>query len=156
MGDPEIIIFTDASNEGWGAHVASNATGGRWPGIEKQDHINVLELRAILFGLKSLCEVKDAHIRVMTDNTTALAYLKHLGGVKSPDCNEVARQIWEWAASRNIWLSEAHIPGIENVLADHKSQHFQDNAEWGLSPKIFRKSDTNFWKTNVRFVCLQT
>ena len=49
----------------WGAHVEDNVTGwgggggggGGWSENEKQDHINVLELRAILFGFKSLCDV---------------------------------------------------------------------------------------------------
>ena len=76
---PKVVIFTDASNEGWGAHVDDLATRGRWSESEKVDHINVLELRAILLGLKSLCrEVEPgSHIRIMTDNTTALAYVKH-------------------------------------------------------------------------------
>ena len=139
VSHPDVVVFTDASNEGWGAHVGNNATGGRWTEQEKEQHINVLELRAVLFGLQSLCDQKDTHVRVMSDNTTALAYIKHLGGVKSQECNKVAREIWKWAEDKNIWISGAHIPGVDNVLADHKSRNFQDNLEWGLSQKIFDK-----------------
>ena len=127
------VLHADASNQGWGAHVGELATGGRWSEPEAGDHINVLELRAILLGLRSLCgEHGSAHIRVMSDNTTAIAYVKHKGGVRSPECNRVAKEIWGWAEERQIWLSIAHIPGVENVLADEKSRKFADNLEWSL------------------------
>ena len=128
---PHLVVFTDASNEGWGAHVGSETAGGRWTAEELSDHINVLELRAILLGLQSLCEATQKHIRIMTDNTTALAYVKHQGGVKSGECQAVAKK---------IWLLIAHVPGVENVLVDFHSRHFQDNLEWSLSDKILRKS----------------
>ena len=99
-----VTVFTDASEEGWGAHVDESATGGRWSDKEKKDHINILELRAIYLGLSSLCRVQNSHIRVMTDNTTALAYVKHQGGVKSPECQREAKEIWLWAELENNWM----------------------------------------------------
>ena len=105
---------------------------------EETDHINVLELRAILFG-QSLCENVSGHVRIMTDNTTALAYVNHHRGVKSPECNLVDLQIWDWAEQKGVWLSAAHIQGVENVLADFKSRVFADNLEWSLSHNIFGK-----------------
>ena len=42
-------------------------------------HVNILELKAILFGLKSLCDQAGVHVRVMTDNTTVLASGPDLG-----------------------------------------------------------------------------
>ena len=136
---PDFTMFADASNEGWGAHVGEETSGGRWAEEEKEDYINVLELKAILLGLQSLCRVKGCHIRIMTDNTTALAYVAHQGGVRSLRCQQVAKQIWFWAEENENWLSIAHIPGVENVLADHKSRHFADNLEWELNPKLFQK-----------------
>ena len=58
------------------------------------------------------------HIRIMSDNTTDVAYINHMGGVKSPQCNKVAKEIWTWAERNQNWISAAHIPGIENVIAD--------------------------------------
>ena len=49
-----IEIKTDACLNGWGAVMGSSSTGGFFSGEETQDHINVLELKTILFGLKSL------------------------------------------------------------------------------------------------------
>ena len=149
LGSPDFEIFTDASLEGWGAHRGDLSTGGRWTTLEAEDHINVLELQAILFGLKSLCKEDGVHIRVMTDNTTALAYVKHLGGVKSLRCNQIARKIWDWCEDKGVWITIAHIPGILNTLADFKSRHFVDNTEWELNPKIFKRICLLFGKPEV-------
>ena len=44
--DHSIQLFTDASNEGWGAHLEQSSTKGLWSPQEKGLHINVLELKA--------------------------------------------------------------------------------------------------------------
>ena len=129
------------------------ATGGRWSSREAEEHINVLELRVILFGLQSLCKVDHQHIRIMTDNTTALAYVKHQGGVRSENCSELAYQIWNWAESRSNWLAIAHILGVENVLADYKSRNFSDNLEWSLSTGLFKRIVNCFWEAGDRSLC---
>ena len=86
-----------------------------------------MELKAILFAWQSLCkEVTHDHIRVMTDNTTAVAYVRNMGGSHSLPCNDIARQIWEWCVPRNIWLSVSYIPGEINVIADQASRVFGD------------------------------
>ena len=54
-----IIIYTDASLEGWGASMGNVSTGGAWLPDEKLMHINVLELKAILLALKSFGENKS-------------------------------------------------------------------------------------------------
>ena len=139
LDPPERKLFTDASNEGMGAHMGDLRAGGRWSPEEKASHINVLELRAVLFGLQSLCQEESVHVQVFTDNTTALAYVKHMGGVKSVECNKVAKEIWEWCEVKNLWLTISHIPGVLNTLADFKSRNFVDNTEWQLNDKIWKK-----------------
>ena len=55
---------------------------GRWYSSEENHHINCLELKAILLGLQSLCkEVTHDHIKVMTDNITAVTYIRNVGVV---------------------------------------------------------------------------
>jgi hypothetical protein len=58
LGDSATVITTDTSLEGWGAQGPNQVTGGRWLPEEANDHINVLELKAILLGLESLVAVK--------------------------------------------------------------------------------------------------
>ena len=132
-------LYTDASTQGWGANLNNTTTGGRWSTSESY-HINYLELKAILFGLQSLCkEVTHDHIRVMTDNTTAVSYVRNMGGSHSLPCNDIARQIWEWCIPRNIWLSISHIPGKTNVIADQASRVFDDSTEWQLDVDGFNR-----------------
>ena len=45
--NPEFVVRTDASLQGWGAFLDSSV-GGRWAVEEKNCHINVLEIKAIL------------------------------------------------------------------------------------------------------------
>ena len=137
--DSSVEITTDASLEGWGAHEAHIATGGRWLEEELGEHINVLELKAILLGLQSLVDTEQQKVNIKTDNTTALAYVKRMGGTKSVRCNQITKQIWEWAEQRRVWLVITHIPGKDNVLADAKSRKFYDHLEWSLSINIFHE-----------------
>ena len=67
-------LYTDTSTQGWGASLNDTTSGGRWSSSEESHHINYLELKAILLGLQSLCKhVTNDHIRVKTDNSTAVA-----------------------------------------------------------------------------------
>ena len=66
-------LFTDASNEGWGAHLGDPTARGDWSAIESCLNINYLELKAVLLALKSfqhLC--RDHIVLVATDNTSLL------------------------------------------------------------------------------------
>lgn len=139
---PDGIIYTDASHAGWGAFCEDNSptsTGGRWKPHEGDHHINVLELRAIHHGIKSMIKGGQKHIKVMTDNTTALAYIKNMGGVQSEECNLEAKRIWQYCELNELWLTPAHIPGKLNVQADRASRHFSDDTEWELAPRIWDK-----------------
>ena len=54
-----VQLFTDASNEGWGAHLGDFTARGVWSPLESLFHINVLELKAVLLALqqfKHLCK----------------------------------------------------------------------------------------------------
>ena len=41
---------------------------------------------------------------------------------------------------RHIWLSVAHVPGIENTEADFESRKKQSNTEWMLNHKRLHKA----------------
>ena len=136
-GNPDLTVTADASNTGWGGTLGTEETGGRWSVEEMDYHINYLEILAIFLTLCSLCrDYRDVHIRVMTDNTTAMAYVNSMGGKKSM-CNDVTRTLWCWCKERNIWLSAAHIPGILNVQADRQSRLEHDHTEWMLNEAVF-------------------
>ena len=136
--DPDIAIYTDASLTGWGIADGKTPSGGRWD-EDEITHINVLELKAIQFGVLTYCTYKIfKHIRIMSDNTTAISYINKKGGLKSNECNKIAKKIWIWCAGRDLHISAAHIPGKENFEADKISIKFQDATEWQLNPKIYK------------------
>ena len=145
--EPHMVIETDASSLGWGAvcQKMSRKANGKWSTREKRYHINVLELLAIFFALKTLGSVMHGkHIRIMTDSTTAVAYVTAMGGTHSIECNKVSTAIWKWALSKNIWLSCYHLPGKANLKADLLSRKFNESTEWMLNQNVFHKI-TSLW-----------
>ena len=136
----DITLYTDASNDGWGAVMGTSKTGGRWNEAEASHHINYLELMAIFFGLKAFCMKEySVHIQVYSDNTTAVTYINSMGGTHSMECHSVAKTIRLFCMERKIWLSAAHIPGKNNITADRESRIFSDNKEWLLSTHLFQE-----------------
>ena len=112
-------------------------SGGKW-GVNEVAHINVLELKAIKIGVTTYCKNNEfSHVRVMSDNTTSISYINNKGGIKSKDLNALAKDIWLWCSNRNLWISAAHIPGLDNYVADSMSRKFNDAIEWQLNPKFF-------------------
>ena len=78
-GEPDFIIFLDASLLGWGSSCDLGQTGGHWLVTETGMSINALELKAGLFGLQSLLPSTCRHIRMMLDKTTTVACVNKMG-----------------------------------------------------------------------------
>ena len=133
--EPQHQITTDASLLGWGAEHDGVSTGGSWTHVEAQYHINYLEMLAIYLALETFAKGwADTHIRVMCDiNTTAVNVINHMGTSHSDSCNSLAKEIWEWCIARDIWVSVAHIPGKQNLVADFESRRKQREREWRLN-----------------------
>lgn len=150
--DPVVEIKTDAATSGgWGVmFCGSQKTGGRWSVTERELHINVLELKAIELALKSFAkQVINKHVKVLSDNTTTVQYLRHMGGSGSASCDEVAHRIWIWCKENGVWLTVAHIPGKLNSEADQKSRKFNDRTEWKLHEGTFSSICDHFGKPDV-------
>ena len=140
-GPPQYVLYSDSSSKGWGAfnETENIRTGGKWSAIEQEKHINVLELTACKLTLQTFCkEINHKHVRLFTDNTVSCAYINKFGGRK-PELDTIAREIWFWCLEKNIHLSAAHVPGIDNCEADEESRSvkFNDDTEWSLQPDIF-------------------
>ena len=148
--NPDIILSSDASMEGWGSQCGTETTGGRWSDTEKLNHINYLELLAAFLAIK--CFMKDksnAHVQLLMDNTTAIKYINSMGGVHSPLCNKLAREMWQWAINKGLWISASFIPGKTNISADFESRHFKDNTEWALSDGLFAQLVAKWGKPEI-------
>ena len=123
--DHSIQLFTDASNEGWGAHLDRSSTKGLWSDREKRLHINALKLKAVSLALRSFkdqCQIQT--VLVATDNSTVVAYINKQGGTHSQMC-ALLWKIMTWCHHYHITLKARHIPGCLNVMADLLSRSNQ-------------------------------
>ena len=148
---PDVVVYTDASQMGWGAQIEhGNNTSGIWSKSESSRHINYLELLAVKLALSSLLDARNnIHVRVMSDNNTAVSYINSMGGCRSLECNSIAKDIWDWAIDKDIWLSAAHIPGSSNIDADQLSRNLNLDLEWMLSAPIFQRIVALFGKPDI-------
>ena len=140
-GQPSHVLTTDASLTGWGAVYERSSTGGFWSDEEKLHHINYLELLALFLGLQTYCKIlHNTHIRVYLDNTTAIAVINHMGTSHLQKSNVLGKTIWEWCISRDIWISAAHIPGVDNTIADSEYRSTDSHTEWMLDSYILKSA----------------
>ena len=143
----DIYIECDASLAGWGASCGGQSANSQWSILEAHNHINYLELLAALYALQAFVpNLRDVHVRLKLDNSTAVAYVNKMGGIKSPSLNSLSRTLWEWCIKRNIIISAQHIPRKENLVADTLSREFSSNLEWSVDIDIFNQI------TNMTFV----
>ena len=135
---PTITLITVSSMLGWGCIVGNESLNGRWSMKEQEQHINVLEIKAILLSLKAVTDqIYGQHIRVLSDSTTAVCYINKMGGLNSLECDKISKEIWEYCLDREAWISCQHIPGVENE-ADLPSRKFHDDIEWQIDNKTFQ------------------
>ena len=131
-------IFTDASIEGWGAHLDERTARGTWFPLGSKLHIKYLELKAVFQTLKEfqdLCSNKI--VLVATDNTTVVSYIKgwrhEVGPTWCPTMENLDLVYQETSDSK-----ARHIPGRLNVVADKLSRLGQTiQTEWFLLPEVF-------------------
>lgn len=137
--NPDCVLSSDACDYGWGAVSEDlGSTGGLFNVYESSLHINVKELLGGLFGLQCFhSQDSDIHIKMLLDNTTAVQSINKMGSTRSPQVDDVVREIWHWAIPRNIWLSASHIPGVLNEEADAESRKSEVRSEWKLSNDSF-------------------
>ena len=149
---PDRKIESDSSGFAYGARDVTNGQdiSGAWTEEEKEHHINYLELKAAFLALKGLCaHVRNEHIHLYLDNTTAIKYLSKMGGRK-PVLNDLTREVWIWCAERNIMLTVFHIAGERNVHADRLSrQKVNKDMEWMLDRQIFGKIMSLFGRCEI-------
>ena len=127
-------VFTDASSEGWGAHLGDFTANGSWSVPESRLDINFLELKAVLLALKRFQHIVQGQIVLdATDNTTVVAYINKEGGMRSGSICTLLWRLLCWCNLRHIVLKARHIPGHLNVIAGKLSRQGQIiQREWSL------------------------
>ena len=137
---PDVTLFTDASHQGWGAHVNDITVAGTWPLTLQHSHINMLELLAVFHAVRAFQSVMTGkHVLLCTDNTTVACYVNKQGGARSPALSLATEDLLLFCHSRDILLTARHVPGILNIVADALSRpHSVLPTEWTLSHRVLR------------------
>ena len=76
------------------------------------------------------------HVRIKSDNTTAISYINNAGGLVSDSCNPLSKTMWYHCINGRGWLSAVHIPGKDNETVDYMSR-LQNEDHHQLSFKAF-------------------
>lgn len=140
-----LTIFSDASLSGWGAFCNGEVIYGHWSPEESSLHINHLELLAAFHGLKSFANhYKSGEILLKIDNSTAIAYINKMGGIRFPGLSKLAADIWSWCEERRLWVFATYIPSRDNTEADMASRVEKIDIEWVLSPTAFNTITRQF------------
>ena len=143
------LVFTDASQKGWGAHLNEIVLSGLWSNKEAQLHINVLELKAVL-ALKGFQEhLQGQRVLICSDNSTVVSYLNKEGGTHSIEMCALIWRILAFTNSRRIQIRARDVPGSLNVIADSLSRRDKViQTEWSLHQQIFNQI-CRVWDTPI-------
>ena len=132
----EMTLYTDASKSGWGVVIVDaipntiHILGQRWSTKESSASINILELKALRIGIRSIKQmaqqqavVVDAYI----DNTSALAWAK-----RQRAANWIANQLAvdlhdDMKEGKIILRNISYVASAQNP-ADEPSRRFTNNA----------------------------
>ena len=141
MPQPQLFLFTDASDTGWGASLDNDRLSGLWSQDVSMFLINHRELLAVLLAIRGFLHLpRGRSVSLFTDNMTALSYLRKEGGTCSSTLNAVAQAILRLCEDNGVRLLPQFVPGRLNVLVDSLSRSSQVlGSEWTLCMDICRE-----------------
>ena len=147
---PDLLFWSDTSDQGWGAHLLDHFASDLWSQEEKQLFINIQELRAIRLCIQEFQHlVKGLTVGVFANNTTALAYVRKQGGTMSAALNSEAQSLLRWTDSLNVVLLPQFVMESYNVVADSSSRRNQViGSEWTLVQEVMDEL-LRRWPANV-------
>ena len=136
--DHSIQNFTDASNEGWGAHLEQTSTKGLWS--DKKATHKCSRAEGGFSGPSKVQGPVSKPVLVATENSTVVAYINKQGGTHLAEMCAILWNIMTWCHHYQITSKARHIPGCLNVMADLLSGSNQvQSTEWSLHPQVFKQ-----------------
>ena len=134
---PQLELWSDASDVGWGAHLDEQVASGLWALEEVELSINALELLAIERALRWFApHLAGSSVAVFADNSTAVS---EEPGRDSLFFSELHRaEDSPLAEDLSVVISPQFIMGKHNVLVDALSRPNQIlGSEWTLKQEVF-------------------
>jgi hypothetical protein len=107
---------------------------------EQEWHINFKEMMAVFLTIQHFEDrIAGQVVQVRSDNTTTCVYINKGGGTRSHNLCHLAIRMWDWCIQRQIELRAVHVPGVQNLLADHLSRREIDHREWSLHGQVVNR-----------------
>ena len=119
-----------------GGYTGNTTVQGTWSPAFRTCHINFLELMAAYLVLRKVQPARGTHIRLVLDNTTAVACISR-GGSRSAVLNKMTLTLLRLQNSRSWTLTASHLAGVRNVVADALSRGSIQQTEWSLDLQSF-------------------
>ena len=108
--------FTDASTQGWGAHMGNSQISGTWTRTDRKLHISCLKLKAVVSALQHWAPVlQGLQVMIATDNSRVVSYINKQGETHSPTLLRLTVELLLWLEAQNIIVRARHIPGCLNA-----------------------------------------
>ena len=132
---PTHVLYTDASESGWGAVLGTFEAQGHWMHYQKHLHIGALEIMAVYFGLLAFRrQLKGAVVQVKVDNQNAYHNL-HRWVSSVPIYMRYLRKIMKLSEQHDFLIIPKWVPSEQNV-ADSLSRHVS-KEEWKMERTYF-------------------
>ena len=95
-------MHCDAANFVWGVK-SLTTPGDSWNDYEVTLHINVKEMFAIYYSIRAFkFDVQNTHLKIYSDNSTAVSVINKMGTSRSRTCNQTAKMILEFCRIKCI------------------------------------------------------
>ena len=153
-----VELHTDASGYKYGFYFKELRSrnvpfrsGCRFTEDERDMNINNKELLAIFYAVKALeHKLRDRHLLIRCDNTTAISCIKKWGSHTSEFRDILTSAIMKFLISLNCQVSITYIKSEDNKFADEASRNTKnDMLEWSLDCDTFSKLNTLFRDINM-------
>lgn len=118
----DMELYTDASDKGYGAYWSGKWFNSTWTSWQSQHPIAWREMFAVIVACSTWgSHWKRKQVLFHCDNAAVVDIWRH-GSCKSPNMMQLVRLLYSLAARGNYNVGIAHIPGVDNILADHLSR----------------------------------
>ena len=110
-----MLMFTDASEKGWGAHLNNCTVSGFWQPSEKDLHINILEMKAVFLALK--------HFQGQLRQKISVGFLRQL------NCGLIYQQGRRHSLLRNVCFDVENSGMVQCQGDPYKSQTYPRESQ---------------------------
>ena len=112
-----MTLTTDASSTwGWGGHMNNLTVQGRWSFFEQLQHINCLEMEAVMRSLNHfLPHLQNKNVLIRTDNTTVVQYINKRGYEISQSVSTVLESLETGIGAQNKIESSSYFRENESA-----------------------------------------